>query len=92
MEGGAQTMKYLAISHNPNYMAWAYFDGRILYAADKIYFSDFQLHKQMFEFYKYIVEIVKRHEIGVLVVKKLNENGIKKYISRDTTTLGVFSS
>ena len=78
MEGGIETMKYLAISHNPNYMAWAYFDGRVLYAADKIYFNDYKPHKQMYEFYKYIVDIIRNHEIGVLIVKKLHENGIMK--------------
>jgi hypothetical protein len=71
-------MKYLAVSHNADYAAWSFFDGRMLHSVDKIIFNEFEPHKQIYEFYNHILYMLETHNIGVIVVKELNINQIKK--------------
>jgi hypothetical protein len=71
-------MKYLALSHNQDYVSWAYFDGRMLHSVDKIVFKEYESHKQMYEFYNNILYLLETHDIGIVVVKELKEKEIKK--------------
>lgn len=71
-------MKYLAVSHNPDYAAWSFFDGHMLHSADKIIFNEFEPHKQIYEFYNHILYLLETHHIGIIVVKELDINHIKK--------------
>jgi len=71
-------LKYLAVTHNKNYVAWAYFCGTMLDSTDKLYYNEFKPYKQMFEFYKYFKDVLLKLRISILVVKRLDIRLIKK--------------
>lgn len=71
-------MKYLAVAHNKDYIAWAHFQDKLLHSADKITFNDFHENNQLNEIYYRIIEIVESFNIGIMIVKELDIKQIKK--------------
>jgi len=71
-------LKYLSITHNKNYVAWAYFNKFTLESVDKLYYNKYKTHEQMFEFYQYFKNKLLEYKIGVMVLKRLDIRLIKK--------------
>lgn len=71
-------MKYLAVSNNNNYFAWAFFDNKMLHSVDKFYYKEYNPYKQTKEIYDYLLDIIEQYQIGIIVIKKVDIRNIKK--------------
>lgn len=82
-------MKLLAISKQVKSFAYALFDNKTLVRYDKRFFYEFDEYKRLKEWYDYLNDIVKKHNVGMITthwvdLKKVQKKDLQKIIQVKT--------
>ena len=82
-------MKYLAISKDTKSLSYAVFNNKSLVKFDKILFTEYDEYKRTKEWYDFVTNLVKQHEIGILTthwvdLKRFKKKELEKIISVKT--------
>jgi hypothetical protein len=79
-------MKYLAISKQKLFWAYAIFEETKLHKIGKVYFEELDKGKRLKEWYEAVGNLIEQYKIGVLITHALNET------SYNTKTQEIFVS